>query len=87
MRALTFACTLPIVIYRWLVSPFLPPSCRYHPSCSSYALEAIRRFGPAVGGILAARRLLRCHPWGGWGYDPVPLTTPLATLRERQARE
>ena len=54
------------------VSPFLRPRCRYWPSCSSYAAEAVERHGPARGGALAARRLLRCLPFGGHGFDPVP---------------
>ena len=61
-----------IRVYQLLLSPLLPPSCRYLPSCSDYAVEAIGRHG-AIGGVgLAARRLARCHPWGGCGYDPVP---------------
>jgi putative membrane protein insertion efficiency factor len=58
--------------YRWLLAPVLPPACRHHPSCSEYALEALARFGPAGGAWLAAKRLARCHPWDGAGYDPVP---------------
>lgn len=61
-----------IVAYRGLLSPILPGSCRYQPTCSHYALDAVRRFGALRGGWLAARRLARCHPWGGFGYDPVP---------------
>jgi putative membrane protein insertion efficiency factor len=58
--------------YQLLLAPVLPPSCRYYPSCSHYAAEAIARHGPWRGAWLGLRRLLRCHPWGGSGYDPVP---------------
>ncbi|MCU0839315.1 MAG: membrane protein insertion efficiency factor YidD [Rhodospirillales bacterium] len=80
MRMLTLAACLPILAYRWLISPLLVPSCRYQPSCSSYALQAITRFGPIGGGWLAMRRLLRCHPWGGSGDDPVPTHPPFARI-------
>ncbi len=66
---------LLILIARgWQIGPsrVLPPSCRYSPSCSQYAIEALERNGAIKGGWLAAKRLLRCHPWGGHGYDPVP---------------
>mgnify|MGYP002635480605 FL=1 len=63
---------LPIRLYRWLISPMLGTSCRYHPSCSAYALEAIEKHGAARGSWLSVRRVCRCHPWGGDGYDPVP---------------
>lgn len=61
-----------IRFYQAAVSPLLPSSCRYTPTCSRYALEAVRRHGALRGGWLAARRLLRCHPLGGRGWDPVP---------------
>lgn len=63
---------LPIYFYRYSISPMLPPSCRYSPSCSEYAVEAIKKYGPGKGLILALKRIARCHPWGGHGYDPVP---------------
>lgn len=62
----------PIRVYRWLISPLLPPRCRFLPTCSDYAIEAIATQGPLRGSWLALRRLSRCHPWGGSGYDPVP---------------
>jgi uncharacterized protein len=61
-----------IRIYQLLLSPLFPPSCRYLPSCSDYAIEAIGRHGIIAGIGLAARRLARCHPWGSSGFDPVP---------------
>lgn len=61
-----------IRFYRQAISPWTPPSCRFTPSCSAYALEAIEVHGAGRGGWLALRRILRCHPWGGHGYDPVP---------------
>lgn len=63
---------LPIVFYQRCVSPFTPPSCRFTPTCSEYARQALLRHGPVKGLWLALRRLLRCHPWGGSGCDPVP---------------
>ena len=62
----------PIRFYQRFISPLTPPSCRYTPTCSQYAVEAIRKHGPIRGLYLAVRRILRCHPWGGSGYDPVP---------------
>ena len=63
---------LPIRFYQRFISPLTPPACRYTPTCSQYAVEAIRRHGPARGLWLAIKRISRCHPWGGSGYDPVP---------------
>ena len=59
-------------LYRLVVSPWLGPACRFHPTCSEYAIEALRTHGPLRGGWLAVRRLGRCHPLGGDGFDPVP---------------
>ncbi|MBQ3259409.1 MAG: membrane protein insertion efficiency factor YidD [Clostridia bacterium] len=64
-----------IGIVRWYqraISPLTPPNCRFTPTCSSYAIEAIERFGALKGSWLAVKRIARCHPWGGHGYDPVP---------------
>lgn len=63
---------LPIRFYRAAISPMFPPACRYVPTCSQYAIEAITKYGPVKGLWLAVKRLLRCHPWGGSGFDPVP---------------
>ena len=63
---------LIIRAYRYLVSPLLGPHCRFHPTCSAYALEVVERHGALRGGALAAGRLCRCHPWHPGGYDPAP---------------
>jgi putative membrane protein insertion efficiency factor len=76
-----FAMLLPIRVYRYAISPYMPMNCRYWPSCSVYAAEAVARHGPVAGGWLALRRVMRCHPWGGWGYDPVPEPNCLAAGR------
>lgn len=62
----------PIRFYQRYISPMLPPACRFTPTCSQYAIEAIEKYGIFKGLYLAIRRILRCHPWGGRGYDPVP---------------
>jgi putative membrane protein insertion efficiency factor len=61
--------------YQLLISPLLPPSCRFAPTCSCYAMEALTNHGALRGGWLAIKRIGRCHPWGGEGYDPVPPAT------------
>lgn len=81
-RLVNFALCAPIHFYRRFLSPLTPPSCRFDPTCSAYALEAIRTHGPARGLVLSARRILRCHPisWlgGSSGFDPVPKHHPHA---------
>ena len=72
IRLIKWLLILPIRFYQLSISPMLPKSCRFEPTCSAYAVEAIRRHGPVKGLWLAVRRILRCHPWGGSGYDPVP---------------
>ncbi|GAA4442129.1 membrane protein insertion efficiency factor YidD [Pontibacter saemangeumensis] len=61
-----------IWVYQRMISPLTPASCRYTPTCSAYAVQAVNRYGPFKGGWLALKRIGRCHPWGGSGYDPVP---------------
>ena len=78
MRLVSLLLLVLIRGYQVLVSPFFPPSCRYWPSCSEYARQAVAVHGPARGTWLTLRRLLRCHPWGGWGYDPVPEPQPIS---------
>ncbi len=63
---------VPIVFYQRCISPLTPPSCRFTPTCSEYARQAILKHGPLRGSWLAIKRILRCNPWGGSGYDPVP---------------
>lgn len=66
---------LPILLikfYQLSISPLLPSSCRFTPTCSQYGIEAVNKYGALKGSWLALRRILRCHPWGGSGYDPVP---------------
>ena len=67
-----FPLILLVKIYREFISPYTLPSCRFTPTCSQYAIEALRKYGPLKGSWLAVKRICRCHPWGGHGYDPVP---------------
>ncbi|MDR1004519.1 MAG: membrane protein insertion efficiency factor YidD [Prevotellaceae bacterium] len=71
-KCFSYLLLLPIYFYRKCISPLTPPSCRFTPTCSQYAIEAIGKYGALKGLYLAIRRVLRCHPWGGCGYDPVP---------------
>ncbi len=65
-----------ITVYRLAISPLMPPHCRFYPTCSCYAEEAIQRYGIARGSLLTLRRLAKCHPWHPGGFDPVPACSP-----------
>lgn len=71
-RVINAIFIFPVRIYQWVISPILPASCRYHPTCSTYMIIAIQQWGPLKGGWLGLKRMLSCHPWGGTGHDPVP---------------
>jgi putative membrane protein insertion efficiency factor len=71
-RILAFPFILLIKFYQLCISPLKPATCRFTPTCSQYALEAFRKYGPLKGFWLSFKRIMRCHPWGGSGYDPVP---------------
>lgn len=71
-KVLAYAGIGLIRLYQLIISPFLPNACRYTPTCSQYGIEAFRKYGFFKGFALTARRISRCHPWGGSGYDPVP---------------
>jgi putative membrane protein insertion efficiency factor len=76
-----------IRLYQRAISPLLPPACRFTPTCSEYAVQAIEAYGASKGGWLALRRLARCHPWGGSGYDPVPPVEHNTAAATRPAKE
>lgn len=69
---LTWLIKLPILFYKQLISPLLPNSCRFTPSCSEYMLSAIDQWGVFKGGLLGLKRIAKCHPWGPHGHDPIP---------------
>ncbi len=71
-KLIIYPFLLLIKIYQVLISPLTPPTCRYQPTCSHYAKEALEKHGLFYGGKLALKRIFSCHPWGGSGYDPVP---------------
>lgn len=71
-QILSFPFIALIKLYQWIISPLLGPKCRYTPSCSQYGIEALKKYGPVKGTWLTIKRISRCHPWGGHGYDPVP---------------
>lgn len=68
----SFPFILLIKLYQWIISPLLGPKCRYTPTCSQYGIEAFKKHGPLKGFWLTLKRVSKCHPWGGHGYDPVP---------------
>ncbi|NDP19620.1 MAG: membrane protein insertion efficiency factor YidD [Paludibacter sp.] len=71
-KVLQFIVLLPVYFYRYSISPLIPPSCRYTPTCSDYTIQAVKKHGIIKGGWLSIKRIGSCHPWGGSGYDPVP---------------
>lgn len=75
-KIIGFPFILLVKIYQWIISPILPQSCRYTPTCSVYMIEAINEWGPIKGLYLGFKRISTCHPWGGHGHDPVPKKNP-----------
>ncbi len=71
-KVIEFIVLLPVHFYRYTISPLKPPACRYSPTCSLYAIEAVKKHGVFKGIYLGTKRILSCHPWGGSGFDPVP---------------
>jgi uncharacterized protein len=72
LAVLSFPFIVLIKLYQWIISPWLGSKCRYTPTCSHYGIEAFKKYGPLKGFWLTIKRVARCHPWGGHGYDPVP---------------
>jgi len=72
LQVLSYPFILLIKFYQYVISPAIGPKCRYTPTCSQYAIEALKKYGLFKGGWLAAKRIASCHPWGGHGHDPVP---------------
>ena len=71
-KVLTIILIFLVKVYKYVISPVLPNACRYTPTCSVYAIEAIKKHGPLKGTFLSIKRILSCNPWGGHGYNPVP---------------
>ena len=71
-QVLSFPFIALIKLYQWIISPWMGQKCRYTPTCSQYGIEALKKYGPLKGLWLTIKRISRCHPWGGHGYDPVP---------------
>lgn len=76
-----------VKVYQVGISSWTPPSCRFTPTCSAYAVEALERYGALRGTWIAVRRILRCHPWGGFGYDPVPPVSGASGAADSTSRE
>lgn len=72
LQILSLPFILLIKLYQWIISPWLGQKCRFTPTCSHYAVEALKKYGPVKGLWLTIKRVSKCHPWGGHGYDPVP---------------
>ena len=72
LKGLNYLLIFLVNIYKYVISPYTPASCRYTPTCSEYSLQALKKYGPFKGFYLSLKRFLSCHPWGGHGYDPVP---------------
>ena len=72
LKAIGFLLMIPVYFYKYAISPLTSPSCRHEPTCSQYAIDAIKIHGPFKGFWLTTKRIARCHPWGTSGYDPVP---------------
>ena len=72
LKAIGWILLIPVYIYKYGISPYTPASCRHIPTCSEYAVQAVKIHGPFKGFVLTAKRISRCHPWGTHGYDPVP---------------
>ncbi len=83
MRLLENVLILLVKFYQAAISPLLGASCRYHPTCSQYSIDAIREWGPFKGTWLAMKRISSCHPWGGSGYDPVPTKNKKNTTKKK----
>ena len=71
-KVLSMILLFLIYLYQYLISPLIPARCRYTPTCSNYSKECIIKYGPFQGSLLTLKRILKCHPWGGSGHDPIP---------------
>lgn len=76
LASIGFIFIIPVKLYQWIISPIFPATCRYNPTCSHYMIEALKIHGPFKGFWLGMKRISRCHPWGGFGEDPVPPKKP-----------